>query len=859
MAAILDRVAGLLGGKRKGPEPGTITPQEGTPREESLCPCGCGRDLGPNNENLEDVHPQVASALRELMLGYRIEGIISRRWEARKAKDAHLAWMGIQNGFYNAADWQIHLPYGTSVGLGLGIEDTEEDYESPSYDYVTNYYQAYGQAFQALMTARVPTPKFAPKSAQKEQDLTTQKAADDIRKLIEKYNPPKKRLGRYAWLGWCEGKIGGYVRWVVDGERFGYDEVPIIETDAQKIGEDAYICPNCGAENAGEYRGDDQAMTCQECGAAIGPEDFKMAEYAEVPRQTGVNRVPRGMVVWTPVPGLEFHTPPWAAEQHEFPYLQWNLEVHKAKLKAAYPKAADKIGGNGPILADDAQIRIWRLQVAQGFPVQMPADALANLITFSRSWMRTWAFWEIEDKQVRDLCLKIFPDGCYCAFAGETYCESRNESMDKHWRVSHLLEGDGQNRPGVGDSSLAVNKQINDLSNIEQEAADYGIGITFADGKVVNQDAIGEATARPGDIVPTPSLPAGQALAEKFFQTQPAQVSQQAVARRQELQGPTLQFLTGLEPAALGAADETNQTAEGRNVARETALGRLALFYNEMARFYWECMLLGVRQYAENATDDAEIPTAREGGSFESRYIRMADLQGDIELMGEPDDGFPSLPSEVRAVVQQMMQDPQLGPMITKSAANLSRAKDMMGLDDFKVPGEDMRVKTLRIIAQLLKSGPVQPQPQMAVNPQTGMAEPVQQAPQPTVTIDASGLDDALTAIATLQEWYQSDAGQDAELQNPQGIENVRAFYNYCKQIAAQQAQQTQTKPPSESMNFKDLPPEGQAQMAAQAGIKLDPAQLAAQDAAEKQQKAQQNAVKLAALHKGAQRAQLGA
>jgi hypothetical protein len=37
---------------------------------------------------------------------------------------------------------------------------------------------------------------------------------------------------------------------------------------------------------------------------------------------------------------------------------------------------------------------------------------------------------------------------------------------------------------------------------------------------------------------------------------------------------------------------------------------------------------------------------------------------------------------------------------------------------------------------------------------------------------------------------------------------------------------QSTSKPPSESISFKDLPPEGQAQMAAQAGIQLDAEEL---------------------------------
>ena len=123
------------------------------------------------------------------------------------------------------------------------------------------------------------------------------------------------------------------------------------------------------------------------------------------------------------------------------------MEVHRAKLKAGYPHAADKIQMGGPQSAR----RSVRARVARGNVAGLADDAsgrrAVNLITFSRTWLRPWAFYAIEDKSVRDELLALFPDGCYVAFAGDTYCESRNETMDDHWRVMHALPGDGQNRP----------------------------------------------------------------------------------------------------------------------------------------------------------------------------------------------------------------------------------------------------------------------------------------------------------------------------------------------------------------------------------------------------------------------------
>ncbi len=85
------------------------------------------------------------------------------------------------------------------------------------------------------------------------------------------------------------------------------------------------------------------------------------------------------------------------------------MEVHRAKLKAAFPHAADKIQTGGPQAADDIYARATRVAVAQGMPTTHPGDALFNLITFSRTWIRPWAFYAIEDSGVRDQLLANFP------------------------------------------------------------------------------------------------------------------------------------------------------------------------------------------------------------------------------------------------------------------------------------------------------------------------------------------------------------------------------------------------------------------------------------------------------------------
>jgi hypothetical protein len=515
-----------------------------------------------------------------------------------------------------------------------------------------------------------------------------------------------------------------------------------------------------------------------------------------VPLITGVRRVAKGQEVISVVGGLELNTPVWANEMHEYPYLQWSMEVHRAKLKASYPHAADKIQMGGPQTADEVYARATRVAIAQGLPTTHPGDALFNLITFSRTWIRPWSFYAIEDKSVRDALLALFPDGCYVAYAGDTYCESRNESMDDRWRVMHALPGDGQNRPSVGDSLVQIQERYNTLSNIQAETYEYGIPPIYADPQVLDFDALANQTAEPAAHYPARARP-GQPLSAGFFQPAPAQVPPDLVRHQQELMGPVSQFLTGLFPAVFGGEMESVKTASGYAMARDQALGRLGLVWRRLKTFYADVMLLSVDCFRKNRPEDAEIPILGPGGEFESRWIRLADLKGNIQAHPESDETFPRLKSQQRAVVQQLMASSD--PMIQQALAdpsNIGFVKGVLGLSELVVPGEDSRNKQLREIDVLLAGAPVYTSviPSEARNlssiadasemqrqrDSSGTDRPRNDKTKegsvltPSVPIDLL-FDNHVVELEECRRWANSDAGQIARMENPAGFANVRA------------------------------------------------------------------------------------
>ncbi|MGB6544940.1 MAG: hypothetical protein WBE97_04885, partial [Candidatus Acidiferrales bacterium] len=691
--------------ERDGGNPGAVPPSEGAADPRAAAPAialPSPEELGPNNERLEELAPRIVNALRSLVVQYREEGLVARRYEIRRIRQARLFWQGMQYAWWNPGDQQWHLP----TDVGAHSDHSSED--MPRYQFVTNLYQAFGLSFISVLSQDVPATRFYPQSAQSLLDLSAARVASEVSDLVERNNHVEKLLTALAFFLWTDGKVGGYVRYVADAQRFGWHDEPNVEPIEIALGPEYYVCPQCGAEtpcadeNQAGATADSAATSakgktapaksapqiepvCSACGAALSPDDLRPAEKVCVPRVVGSRRVPNGQEVISIVGGLELNTPVWANEMHEFPYLQWQMEVHRAKLKAAYPHAADKIEMGGPIEADDVYARASRVSIAQGMPTTLPGDALVNLVTFSRTWIRPWAFHAVEDAAVREALLQLFPDGCYAAFAGDTYCESRSETMDDRWRVLHALPGDGQNRPAVGSSLIEIQERYNTLSNIQAETYEYGIPPIYADPQVIDFDALQQQTAEPAAHYPARARP-GQPLAASFFQPAPAQVPPDMLRHQQELMGPIPQFLSGLFPAVFGGEMESQKTATGYAMARDQALGRLGLVWRRLKQFYADVMLLGVDCFRKNRPDDVEIPLLGEDGIFRSRWIRLADLKGNIFAHPESDETFPRQKSQQRAVLQQLMSLPD--PLVQRAMtdpANIGYIKSCLGLPELVI------------------------------------------------------------------------------------------------------------------------------------------------------------------------------
>ncbi len=223
-------------------------PNDGLARDDNAGDTGDSPNpLGPNNEQLPD---RLQEALRRLVFQFSTESELSRRQEIRRIKQAHQFWRGLQYLWWSERDQNWHLPFEQKLIDNSSIEDM------PRYEFVTNIYQAFGLSLVSVLSQDVPRVRFFPSSAQAEEDVAAAKAATEVAGLVERNNRIGNLIVDEAFNLWTDGKVGAYVRFVVDGQRFGFHPETEIGTREVKLGSDVYVCPDCGLKmkSAGTVR-----------------------------------------------------------------------------------------------------------------------------------------------------------------------------------------------------------------------------------------------------------------------------------------------------------------------------------------------------------------------------------------------------------------------------------------------------------------------------------------------------------------------------------------------------------------------------------------------------------------------------
>lgn len=747
--------------------------------------------------------------------------LAARRFEVEQAWEARLFSRGYQ-----------YLLRGRNGGFYLPQSSQNGNARQGAYNLKpTNIYSANEQIIVSALTRQVPKVRFQPDDPQSDGDITAAEEADEFKKVFARNNDLPEIHTDLAHLCWTDGRVGTYVRYVKDAQRWGYEdnEEPVVPEDE--------------GQQAGEAN---QLLDANPEPEASIPIDEEQQDDLVTTGAVPEAKKPKGREVIDVYGKLEVKVPINTKNLSECDFLKFAKEYDISIAKAMEPaieKSITASGGPGENELD----RISRINCALALSgaygvAYVTGDAYDTFVTRDMTWLRPSNFMAVDDKAIRDKFIGMFPEGCLVVHMGKTFAWVRAECVDDHWMLMYASRGDGQNRAALGAWMIPIQKRVNDLVDLIYMFFVNTVPRKHYHSEAFNIAAIKEQGNIPGNcgpFTPQPGLANDQLILVEQTQQHQPELPEFIKYAINELS----QLLSGAYPALAGGDTEGNDTASGIQTQRDQAMSRLGLVWHAIqaatANYHRQAVMCAARCRESDVKET--VP-----GEDSEVILELNDLKGNVLCFPESDSGFPESWSERQARFTAILQDSK-NPFVQQLLSlpkNMKLAKDAIGLTDFDIPQSDSVDKQLGEIEILMKSGPMpnpkvvqamQQVPQLAASgaPPEAMQQVMQAIQQIPPQVSSypiePGVDDDAVHADTCKELLNSPKGRKMKNGSP---EDQAAYQNIKLHMQEHQAAMPPPaptgRPPSVSINYADLPPEGQAQAAGEAGIKLDPNALAA-------------------------------
>lgn len=712
---------------------------------------------------MPELDEELQSSLKDIVTLCEKEDDELRKAQVRIWKKNEEFWHGVQYLFWSERDetwvspldvtWRGQLTEGELQELG------------PFYDYVVDIFKAHGESIIAALSAQVPTLRFIPDDADDQADVLTAKTYSKIADLVCRHNNAKLVYMRALFYQYINGLVFGYVYKDTD-PKYGTRDVPQYGTESQAV--ESQLCAGCG--NVREPN----EPSCPRCGA-LETESFTTTE--EVPVQTSVVPVPKTRVKQDVFGGLNVKVPYYARKQADCGYLILFTDQPKSLVKSAFDDKADEIEGENVTSMD----RFARSQYAYEGGLEPEQK---QLVTVIKAWLRPSEFWREKDEAKRRKLQRQFPQGCRVTFVGKNkvFISAVSEDLDDRWTIgqaglSTFIHSDPICRPLVPIQELR-----NQLVNLSVDIIEHGIPASFADREVLDFDAYGKFEAAPGFIFPI-KMRGNRPVSEHFF-TEPKATFPREVPGLIRNLDQDAQFSTGSFPSIYGGPSEgKSRTYSEYAASRQMALQRLSICNTFTTDWWMRLIELSVKAYAALVVDD-ERYVKFDSGSYVNVWIRRSEMTGKVGgVEPEASDSFPVSLIQKRDLIMRLIElNNEYLNAALYTPDNASILADVLALTDFKLPGEDQRIKQVLEINELSKGEPVEGE---VVVPTV--------LPEPEV-------DDDAVHIMVLRSFLASAAGLDLKRVNPPGYANCVAHLRlHQRTLEMKSAQQFAESPPGEA------------------------------------------------------------
>jgi hypothetical protein len=683
------------------------------------------KDLGLGKTfSADEFPPELQGVVKSLVQELERSDEPSRRLEVKDAREAREFWNG---NHYIAWDEVDQRWVAGNLPLTQG---DEQDQDLPSATFV-NYYLAYGLDFCAVIASSRGKTPFFPKNPDEPRDtLAAEKSLDFVQHFRRTNRDDVQRMLQ-AYFIYNDGVFFNYTRMVADADRFGTQRMPELEAQSSELGPGGPMCPSCGAMGS-SYDG-----ACPGCGSPVDETNTLGPVSGLFPVPVNVHEFPKADVVTTPYGRLEVRAC-GGTDVSEFTYLELLLEVHRAKMRALYPKLAQKISGASSVAADQTFEVNARRSLAEGMAGGWSAQN--KLVTYKRVWIPAATFFEIDSNdEARDALAELFPKGFMVVFSDDVFCEIREEDLRDRWEVGYAKPEPTHYVKGVGNAQLPPQKAFNDLLNIRLDTHRFAISATFVNPKVLDPDSIADGRVLPGGFYP--AIPRSQhSLAEDFVFTPQPRPSEDAVKLAEQLVNADSQRMTGIVPAVFGGVQGgAGETSSGYAQMRKQAMMRLQVHYALLRNANHRIDLQALKLYRKYGTSEILNVSEGPGGKFAASSVTVDDLQGEVVVIPESDDSIPLTNIEKREFYLALLKDPGFKEVFM-TPRNIPFFKAILQETELFFPGEEARTHQRAEIIDL------------RTNPALAPVDPLQ---------------DHDAHQAEIQEWLEGEQGRRAGVEEP--------------------------------------------------------------------------------------------
>lgn len=749
-------------------------------------------------------------------------------------------------------------------GEHLGRFDAQNQWRSYQPQMGDPYYvhpelRFHSDAITASWTQSRPDIRILPAN-DNDETVAAARKADQLVDHYELTLLTEDFLQRESKLAQFTGQMYRYTWW----DPTSGPEVPTYEfSDHQEpIHPGGSQCEHCG------YMGDADEVECPQCGYPLTATPG-LALNIPIAKENGKRRI--GDIRTECVPAFQVKVDRSQGVFDCASFLRRRRMVRPEILKQMFTNWEPPTKSSAASSTDDFSLRGERLlQQSTGQPGQtFRPDTLTNPyagVVINQWWLmpcmystRTPEHLPLEFANGTTIpsgarLIELFPDGLYLLVVDNKILDMREECLHEHWQHSPFIsiptrvEGDGI------EDLLEPSRQLDDLmsliyTDIKSNAAPptvvnttYGIKTTDVSGK-------------PHWVIPA-RVPTGERIENAIMQV-PGRNFPITGLKFVDMLRAEQQLLAKSFSSATGAPDEVTNgaagdTATAAQLATSAAQAQRApeLAIRASGNAIWARQIL--RLFQKNAVDQHYIPLQGRYGLLEGNYFKGADIDADFIITVRnrswiPRDEF-SRRSDLLGFIQAGGLNPQFPRGLREEMAEVFNVSITITSDVADTRLARMRLEQMKtLLPQIEQMAPGQ-SPILLL--QAVPLEPVSDNHTVMASwyIDWLKTDDGLqsppplrqTIIGRVQEHQQAAAIQ---IQQQMALElQAQAPMLGLQQHQAGEGQSMQQKQSLiDSIAFKDLPPEGQVQLAEQAGIKITKAQ------AEQHIKAQKPAPKPAA------------